>query len=70
MSINGVAVLAQRLAQYHVTLYCPADLAEEQLDQLCEALEVLDFRSKIQAWLEWYTRNRRVLREVTVTVDE
>ncbi len=70
MSITGAPVPAQRLAQYHVTLYCPADLTEEQLDQLCDSLEVLDFRAKIQGWLQWYTCNRRVLREVTVVVDE
>jgi 2'-5' RNA ligase len=60
----------QRLADFHVTLLCPADLPEEQLDLLCEMLEQLDFRSKIQGWLEWYTRARKVLREVKVRVDE
>ncbi len=70
MPATATTAQAQKLAHYHVTLYCPTGLSEEELDGLCDALEVLDFRTKIQGWLEWYVRNRRVLREVTVTVDE
>ena len=60
----------QRLADFHVTLFCPAGATEERLDRLCEVLEAIDFRSKIQAWLEWYTRNRHVLRGITIRVEE
>jgi hypothetical protein len=60
----------QRLADYHVTLFCPADLPEEQLELLCAVLDEIDFRSKIETWLGWYTRARRALRPVKVTVEE
>jgi hypothetical protein len=60
----------RRLADFHATLYCPADWPEERLDALCAVLSDLDFREKIQSWLEWYTRNRRVLRDVKVRVEE
>lgn len=60
----------QRLADFHVTLFCPAAATEERLDRLCEVLEAIDFRSKIQAWLEWYTRNRPILRGITIVVEE
>lgn len=60
----------QRLADFHVTLFCPAAATEERLDRLCEVLEAIDFRTKIQGWLEWYTRNRPILHSVTVQVEE
>jgi hypothetical protein len=60
----------ERLAEFRVTLFCPADLDEEEQDGLCAALDYYDFRAKIEAWLRWYTLHRRVLRDVTVRVDE
>lgn len=60
----------QRLATYQVTLLCPAEASEEQLERLCAALEELDFRSRLQHWLEWYCVNCRVLRAVEVVVEE
>jgi 2'-5' RNA ligase len=45
---NLVVPVRQRLADFHVTLFCPVGVPEEQLERLCDALDALDFRSKIQ----------------------
>lgn len=60
----------ERLAEYRVTLYCPTGLSEAEQNGLCSALDAFDFRTKLEEWLTWHTRNRRVLREVTIRVEE
>jgi hypothetical protein len=60
----------QRLADFHVTLFCPAGCPEEQLELLCAVLDEVDFRSKIEDCVGWYTRTRGVLRSVKVRVEE
>jgi hypothetical protein len=60
-----------RLANYTVMLDVPDGVAEATLDQLCQALDVLDLRERLQRAADGAVREDRLLaRYVVVRAEE
>jgi hypothetical protein len=61
---------AMRLADYSIRLDVPEDTPEQELEQMCRSLSLLDLRTVLEKLLATYTRSNTALRGVRVIVDE
>jgi hypothetical protein len=67
----GENTMMQRLATYTVTLEVPAGVPEATLDQLCQVLDLIDLRERLESAAELAVRHNRVLsRYVSVDAEE
>jgi hypothetical protein len=59
-----------RLANYSIQLEVPEDTPEQELEQMCRSLSLLDLRAAVEVVVATYTRGNRALRKVRVSVEE